>query len=183
MRRGYTLLEIVVVIATVSVLVALAIPVAIRKIAEARDTRARADVTRLSAAVLGFIKDTGRNPDRKNASGSRTFDLLRSTSDATKDPIDPSGLIATLSANAGDLNDQLVRNTYSYPNWSGPYVQEISLDAFGRNYLVYTKGFHSATTGSVVWIISAGQNQKIETGETDTKTSGDDIGLIFDVRR
>lgn len=87
-------------------------------------------------------------------------------------------------------------------NWKGPYLTaEIFQDPWGRNFIVLPKGGLVAAkqtlfteTPSLIsgggttsltqfyaWVLSAGSDGILQTSETDSVPSGDDIGTVFAV--
>ncbi|MEK6749078.1 MAG: prepilin-type N-terminal cleavage/methylation domain-containing protein [Pseudomonadota bacterium] len=63
-KRGFTLLELMVVLALVGVLAAVAAPVATRAIHNAKEAALKEDLTQLRKAVDDYYADHGRYPER-----------------------------------------------------------------------------------------------------------------------
>jgi hypothetical protein len=89
-----------------------------------------------------------------------------------------------------NLNHYLVRrpNIDAYPNWAGPYVQEISADPWDRAWVAYLAPLYCSETvtaangaGSLgyAWLISGGTNRTITTPATNSNLDplGDDTGV------
>jgi hypothetical protein len=97
-----------------------------------------------------------------------------------------------------NLNDYLVRrpDTVEYPNWNGPYVQEISTDPWDRAWITYlTPLYCSETVANGVggntpinngagylgyaWLLSGGTNRTITTPALSSNLDplGDDTGV------
>lgn len=62
MRRGFTLIEILVVIAVISVLAALVAPNVFRHVGSAKDAAAKSQIEMLGAALDAYRLDNGRYP-------------------------------------------------------------------------------------------------------------------------
>ena len=89
-----------------------------------------------------------------------------------------------------NINDYLVRQPSSddYPNWKGPYVQEISNDPWERSWVAYLAPLYcseAVTTASgagdlgYAWLISGGTNRTVTTPATfsNLDSQGDDTGV------
>jgi len=64
-NQGFTLVEVIVILAVVSILVAIVTPTVLKYIAEAQQSRAEEDVRSLSLVINDLIKDTGQYPGSK----------------------------------------------------------------------------------------------------------------------
>ena len=93
-----------------------------------------------------------------------------------------------------NLNDYLVRtpDKTKYPNWKGPYVQDISNDPWQRAWVAYLEPLYCSETldhpdtdasGKLgyAWLLSGGSNRTITTKATMTNLHdvGDDTGVIL----
>jgi hypothetical protein len=94
-----------------------------------------------------------------------------------------------------NLNDFLVRRPPAdYPNWDGPYVQDISTDPWDRSWIAYLAPLYCAepvvtSAGAAIangagnlgyaWLISGGTNRTITTPATSPVLDplGDDTGV------
>jgi hypothetical protein len=95
-----------------------------------------------------------------------------------------------------NLNDYLVRrpNSANYPNWAGPYVQEITTDPWSRAWIAYLAPLYCSeavvdTSGVAIndgagnlgyaWLISGGTNRTITTPAMNSNldVDGDDTGV------
>jgi hypothetical protein len=98
--------------------------------------------------------------------------------------------ISTADATVKNMNDYLVRkpSATDYPNWDGPYVQEISVDPWERSWVAYLAPLYcsevvtsSNGSGSLgyAWLISGGTNRTITTPATESNLdqNGDDTGV------
>ena len=179
--RGFTLIEIIVILAVISILVAILTPTVLKYIDEARSDRAQKDVGNISAMINDLIKDTGQFPGSKLAAG-KTF-LCNSTGNVGL-PGPTWGTTGTCEA----LDNHLVTNspgtaatTDDYPSsgkfrWRGPYITNLSEDPWGNAYQINASTLIGGNT-SVTWVISAGPNGTFDTSTSATSLSGDDIGV------
>ncbi|MBI3400881.1 MAG: prepilin-type N-terminal cleavage/methylation domain-containing protein [Acidobacteria bacterium] len=163
-QEGFTLLEIIVVLAVIGALAAMLAPVVFRYVDDAKKAQAQNDTITIAAAVQQMYKDTGRWPFYKVGTGKLTYTsgtdaaLLTSntacagaagTCDTTAPNDSTSGAKWALSSLADNLANQLILNTpfsgatgTPYTNtgprpWRGPYLDRIpSLDPWARSYLV-----------------------------------------------
>jgi len=72
-QGGFTLIEMIVVLAVIGTLVALIAPRVFPYIEEAKLIKAQADVNMIAAGVTKFYKDTGRWPFEKDGDSSATY--------------------------------------------------------------------------------------------------------------
>jgi prepilin-type N-terminal cleavage/methylation domain-containing protein len=199
-RRGFTLIELTVVLAVIVTLALVLTPSIVNFINDARVSRARADVQTLSQAITQFYKDTGFFPQWTTANSGgpglavNKIDLLVS-----------GGNIPTVTTPNGwttgttdPFEDQLVSNAPGYAprtatsafGWNGPYISNvINADPWNNRYMANvgmidnTQGIQGAngTLKNAVWLISAGPNGAIDTPYTQAMTvataGGDDITI------
>lgn len=184
MSKGFTLIEIIVVLAVISILVAILTPTVLKFIEEAQEDRALADTRGISAGLNDLIKDTGQFPGNKT---SKSF--LCGTGDIASDT---TATWATSSADCSDLSDHLIVNdpdgdgtpdeagqdyrTSGKRRYRGPYVQSLNEDPWGNAYEVYAATLKGGNTNPT-WVISAGPDAIIQTATTNTTLSGDDLGI------
>lgn len=199
-RRGFTLIELTVVLAVIVTLALVLTPSVINFINDSRVARARNDTQTIGAAVIQFYRDNGFFPQwsASNAGGPGTnankVDLL----------VGPGNIPAVAAPNTWTmgttdaLEDQLMTNAPGYTNrtatsafgWNGPYVSNvINPDPWNNRYMVNvglldpSQGTQAAGGGTknAVWVITAGPNGTIETTYSQSITvavvSSDDIGL------
>ena len=198
--RGFTLIELTVVLAVIVTLALVLTPSIMNFINDSRTARTRTDAQTLQAAVMQFYRDNGFFPQWSVASNggpgtaANKVDLL----------VSPGNVPTVATANAWTtgstdaLADQLVTNAPGYTmrtatsqgGWNGPYLSNaINADAWNNRYAVNvglldpTPGTQTAAgaTKSAVWVLSAGPNGTVDTPATQAMTTaapaGDDIGV------
>ena len=111
-KSAFTLVEIVVVIACLSLLALMGSVAVTRAIKKSRINKAKTEIEILAAAMRQLAWDTGRIPNKN----------LR-TNPGSKEIWDISVNAAGLMGNDGD-----------YPNWKGPYYEGAIEDPWGKNY-------------------------------------------------
>lgn len=164
--KGFTLIEMTVVLAVVAVLAAILIPTIINHITEANITRAVNEEQVITAAIMMLYKDTGKWPNTDTAgSGAPAGNTDRVLSGEVSDPV-ATGITATAQSGAvnwGTAADaqQLYNFLYinnpnctgnpngasDYPttgefSWRGPYLDKRTyLDPWGNQYVVSSRYF------------------------------------------
>ena len=172
-EKGFTLIELVVVLSVLAVLTAVLTPMVVNVIEDGRKARARADVKAIGGSILAFNKDLNHWPIW--ASGTATgpndsaFKVLKSSEG--DDPLVGDGSGWTVSGgDVGNIDGQLMTNAPGYPTsgqrrWLGPYLERIGSDPWGSRYLAnVAKLKPAADFGSeAIYLLSAGPNKTIET--------------------
>lgn len=166
---GFTLIEMIVVVAIIAALAAILVPIVSSELADAETTKAVGDCQRIGAAVTQYIKDTRTFPTGPGGDNSVRW-LRGDGTQPTTNPFD-DGTDATLVSflTAGTTNGGAL--------WNGPYMQEVGADPWGNCYIVNVHGYYS---GEYVWVLSAGPNGDFDTDQTDTALQVDDIGIMID---
>ena len=202
--RGVSLYEITAAVAMTGILAAVAVPVIIEKTTEAKAARVTQEVDAISQAMNAFKRDTGKVPGEVETvkillSGPQGMHALTPNGagiafNIAGATIDDSS--HTCSAGCANMNDYLVRDpnlifagangAINYPNWRGPYIDEIFIDQFDRSYMVnvapmYTQEPVSAVAGGTCgfgWVLSGGPDRELSTGvkSTTLAPNTDDIG-------
>lgn len=198
--RGFTLIELTVVLAVIVTLALILTPSITNFINDSRVARSRADTQTIAAAIIQFYRDNGFFPQWSAAQNGgpgttgNKVDLL--VSDGNVPVVAAANMWTTGSTDA--LTDQLLTNAPGYTlrgaaanfGWNGPYLStSIGADAWNNRLMVNvglldpTQGTLTSTgaTKDAVWVISAGPNGQLETAYSVPITSaaigGDDIGI------
>jgi len=203
-NKGFTLIEIAVVLAIIAILAAILTPIVTSYIDQARTTRAQSDVKKIAEAALLYKRDTGVWPGY--ASGASTHatnndgvglaDCLRSDSSSANVSTSAglgSALVTFCVTTTGDMQAALNVNTLGLTAgnpiggqtaFRGPYLDGLGgVDPWGTPYVVTSKNFASAT--NYAFAISAGPDAIFQTSFTQARTaafsnnSSDDITAII----
>ena len=184
---GWSLMELVVVLAIIAILAAIITPMINSYVDRARSTSARNDVRNIATAVISFNSDTKAWPIYKTTSdvpNGDAFDALETAGDdaALGGGISTDWLGASNSN--GDLRAIINENSLSFDTtgtraWNGAYLNDIDTDPWGTKY--YFNGIHLKPGGfSAAFALSAGPDKTIDTEFDQTASStftvgGDDI--------
>jgi general secretion pathway protein G len=147
--RGFTLIELVIVIAVIAILAALLVPTILGQAERARVSRAKGEVLEISKALGRMRTDTGAS----GATGATCFTTLTNLNSATSPGTNCSAAALPVCgpANAGQLC------------WGGPYMSaNVSTDPWTQPYTV---SYDSSTASITV----------TSTGQDKTAGGGDDI--------
>ena len=184
-EKGFTLIEVVVVVAVIAILAAVLTPYITKYIDDSKIAKARNEVQVVAAAVTNAYKDLGRWPNRINAATDYAGLFTGTVLPAGTLIGAATGWIAPAGATWSSLDTHLVTNGHTYPvagdtKWAGPYAVALPLDPWGRPYIINAANFTSAVVPPIpVWVLSAGPNGVVETNiaAVTTVTGGDDIGF------
>lgn len=185
--RGFTLIELVVVLAVIAILAAILTPIVTSYIDRAKVSAAHSDVNNIAAAITQFNIDTKlwpiykTNADIPNGS---VWSVLRGPGDqASVAAVANTWTDIINGEGTTSLNIVLNTNFLGLPTqgaraWRGAYL-ELGTDPWGASYYVTAAHMHPGSTFAA-YVISAGSNQTIETlyaqlrSET-LQVGGDDI--------
>lgn len=183
-EAGFTLMELMVVIAIIVLLAGIMTPNVARRLERAKMTRAEADIAAIENAIAMYENDTGRYPEDNNPAASpawESIDVLAWRLTAREPDGTPEPLIS---------NDR---------NWHGPYIKGIDEDSW-KEYYVYTRSTPTAGDGGCIeppgnlsyYIYSTGKDKKTSTGgdghdyenpKDTTKNHHDDDVNNWDVKK
>jgi len=170
-RKGFTLIEVIVVAGIIAILAGILVPLIFKEIDEARITRAAADIRSISTGILILRKDAGQWPVSATCRNATTMMVGHGTVPAV-----PAGW----DNSATDQYDHaLVEDTDACwgTKWKGPYIAMVNADPWGNAYVTNAPAMLAAT--GPIWIMSAGPNGTIETAPDATSIGAgiDDIGV------
>lgn len=113
--RGFTMVEIMIVLGIVGILLAISVPSYMAARTKSRVQKAKGDLEIIASAIRQLAWDTGRYPNgylKTSASGMNN----------EVENMEPSS--------AGLLSAILT----TYPNWKGPYLRSLKRDPWGTRY-------------------------------------------------
>ena len=185
-QKGFTLLEILIVVAIIAVLAAVLVPIAVNQMEKADITRAWSDVNAIETAVTNFRGDTKEFPTRHSSGAQNWVSALYSGPNwASHEETFAS------TVNYGTNRDRMyfhfnfndndrypAWNTTTLIGWHGPYLDKDPMDPWGHMYILSTKAMTQPSSGTYYsWILSAGPNGEFQTDDQNTDVlQGDDIG-------
>lgn len=199
--RGFTLVELIVVLSVVLLLTGIAVPMLSSYMEDGRRARAEAECKVIGAALTAFYRDVGVFPARNSSGTNNTLQVLfTGTARPTTNPFNATHawITAGMSATTGDVLDNhlgvnrpqgATSPTAIYPTtgtmrWRGPYQNgNAPLDPWGRPYVINVQSgwSNNGTNFKRVWVLSAGSDGRINTTATATATTnptGDDIAYL-----
>jgi len=209
-KKGFTLIEVIVVIAVVAILAAILTPTITRNIEDSKTSRTKNEVQVIAASIASLYKDTGGWP-YTNANGpSGGVDRVLGNSATVPTGAGPSAGSGTVNWGTYGVSKPLADYIYynnpdndtgpnnqnqsnqDYPTsgnyaWRGPYAdQGLFDDAWGRSYVISARYFpgntRTSTAGHRVFILSAGPNGLWSTPYSDgvTRLTNPDDGVRDD---
>jgi prepilin-type N-terminal cleavage/methylation domain-containing protein len=190
--KGFTLIELAVVLAIIAVLAAVLTPMVSGYLDQARVARAQADVRTIADSIKLYNRDTGRWPIYDipgDYSGDTPQHIELGTTGTT--PTAGGGwtlsgaTLATTSLEIYINSDLTGVGNASFPRagFRGPYVGTVDTDPWGHRYLLNAGNlrYKSPNNGNHAYIISAGPdgilqtNRDVATTANVTTTGTDDI--------
>jgi len=134
-EKGFTLIEVVVVVAVIAILAAVLTPYITKYIDDSKIAKARNEAQVIAAAVTNAYKDLGRWPNR-NTAVADYGGLYTGAVTPTSAFINSAAGWAVAGALWSPLDNQLVTNGPGYPTtgdtkWAGPYATTLPVDPWG----------------------------------------------------
>ena len=188
-NQGFTLIEIITVLAIVSILAGILIPITIKNIDESRLTTAQKNTSAIATAIVNFHIDTRLWPVYTTYPGAKNLYILKTYEgdDATA-----TGNGVWLSASSDYFFEHLIDNETNpqYTNWRGPYLGELTPDPWGRKYyasvgsLWDNGGWGGGADPAQAWVLTAGPDGNIDTDpkgtlNNDPTGDADDMGFLI----
>jgi general secretion pathway protein G len=168
-RKGFSLIELIIVIAVISVLAVGMMSAWKAHLNNARKNRAKEDIQQIATAITAFYTDVGSYP------GAPTYNVMSGSGLTSVYSVSFATGSGWAGYTAGILSGCLVSNDYGYANWKGKYLpSDIKLDPWGRQYYLLR-----APTGGNVFLLSAGPNGTIDTTTGANGLIGDDVGILL----
>lgn len=180
-NKGFTLIEVAVVLAIIAILAAILTPIVTSYIDQSRDTRAGADVKKIAEGVLLFKRDTGKWPAYDTLAAANTSTtpsrncLTSGASAALPTGTNVASWATECGASIGLLSGYLNVNSLGITSSSatggavsfrGPYLDgTVGTDPWANNYVVTSKYLVDAGVNNASWAyaISAGPNGGLDT--------------------
>jgi len=182
--KGFTLIELAVVLAIIAVLAAVLTPLVTGYLDQARVARSQADVRTIADALKLHQRDTGRYPIYNSGGYPNTV------SDGTKTVFGGPGnnpsetvswslstTVATTTLESwvnGNFTGVSTTNAFPKAAYRGPYVASIDADPWGNKYLLNAANLNSGTNHA--FVMSAGPNGAIDTVKDQAVSSAFAVG-------
>ena len=192
-RKGFTLIEVIVVAAIIAILAGILVPMIFNQIDESKKTRAQGDVKTIQQAVATVKSNTLRWPTWSVDSGSCAEDIGFLWNTASTQPdysktTAPTGSGISMYDVIGKEKGTPLALCYakvdnpSVSAWAGPYLaQESGTDPWGKSYIIYLDKLKSTSAAPRWgWVISAGPDGYLDTDVTSstvTTPANDDVGV------
>jgi len=200
-NSGFTLIEMVVVLAVVAILAAILTPTITKNIDDSKIARANNEAQVIAAAMGSFYKDLGRWPTMQGTGSTNDYWYLIYSDGNAMNTGGTAQWRSTggWSARSDTFANHLARNTpggsaanpYTITGelaWKGPYITAVTADPWGAHYSCNIRSLWQ-TTGTPAWntvavyILSAGKDRIPDTDHQQSITSttppiidGDDVG-------
>ena len=194
-RRGFTLIELILVVAVVAVLAAILVPTVFSILDESAVTKGTADVKAIAGATVKFRKDLGEFPTRDSdvdtevnllfsgasAPGSTDFSPATGMTEFDCDAASEcEGFEFSFVTNATTVSG-VAYSASGKKRWKGPYLSENAVDEFDTPYIVYVRRLRRSggVTTERAWVVFAGENKVYETTPGHTSAQGDDFVFLI----
>lgn len=179
-QRGFTLIEVAIVLGILAVLVAVLVPTLTKYVGESKIRKAEKDVQMICGSIGQFNSDTGLWPvssDFSTNSGKNDVEVLKGPGNNPTDNTTSQWFVTGNTVD--DLDDQLQTNAANYPTtgsraWQGPYLGKIDKDPWGFAYVVNVEFLKpdQIKNRKSVFVLSAGPNGVIDTPYSTTTGVG-----------
>lgn len=180
--EGFTLIEMVVVLAVIGILAAILTPTIAKNINDSKIARATNEVQVIAAAVASFYKDLGRWPTSDGTAGNPdNLYLLYGPGDVfASSGAASDNWVYTTNTRPDTFLNHLVENdpmdgandyAVSGPvKWDGPYITEVKADPWGSTYVCNIQYTWDATINASS-VYSAGPNRIADIAYTQPLTT------------
>lgn len=185
-QRGFTLLEITIVVAVMAILGLILAPAIVSFLNQSRLARAENDVRTIADAVVEFVKDNGFHPQWADGQRGERIQLLVSPGALGEAQPGAESWLNTQPGSIDLISNQLVNNRPSfgatgYPlkqalsgtGWNGPYLASHLLeDPWGNRYVINVEHLSNSIDSMesdgvqekrAVWVLSAGPDGIFDT--------------------
>jgi general secretion pathway protein G len=161
-RRGFTLIEVIVVAAIIAILAGILVPMIFNQIDESKKTKALGECKTIQSAMMLFYKDLGQWPNDNTPTGTAPYTMPTTLASV---PLVGNSLVAsnipiisTFDDNLpGSMADYLSTNVPKFDTkiWKGPYLPNTTLvDPWGKAYLINSGDLFDRNR--TVWVVSGG---------------------------
>lgn len=186
--KGFTLIELAVVLAIIAVLAAVMTPIITNYVDQSRVARATSDVKTIAEAIKAYNRDTAQYPIYSSFANmlADTAAVTCLTGPGNTATDSTSGTTwSDCAAGEGSFEEYLNTNkligspgsgimtttaTLGKVAFRGPYLTSVDSDPWANRYMATAANMTRAST-NWAFVISAGPNQKVETLQNNTSTS------------
>jgi prepilin-type N-terminal cleavage/methylation domain-containing protein len=191
--KGFTLIELAVVLAIIAVLAAILTPMVTNYLDQSRMSRTQADLKTLADAVKLYQRDTGQWPvyasstDYPNTVGGGKG-LIGGSNGTPPGETATWNVGTTLASSSlesylnGNFTQVSTDNAFPKKGFRGPYLGSLDSDAWGQRYLLTAANL--AGSSYHAFVISAGPDGKLDTTLNQNATAqfvtgNDDIVAVI----
>ena len=189
-KKGFTLIEVIVVIAVVAILAAILTPTITKNIDDSKRARVTNECQVIAASLTSFYKDLGMWPARRNATDNYQYLLYGNGNTPSNSGGGSQYWTGSWGGARQDIfTNQLIANT---PNttgtpytttgefaWRGPYAMEYKADPWNNRYACNARYLWEVGANNAAWVLSAGPDGVIDTvvnqNIVNPTVGGDDI--------